>query len=51
MSKDKRIKACPNAECSRNTEKYRYKATDKFCTICGEAIITHPSMKEWRGRL
>ena len=39
MSKDKRIKACPNAECSRNTEKYRYKATDKFCTICGSELV------------
>lgn len=39
MSKDKRIKACPNAECNRNTEKYRYKATDKFCTICGSELV------------
>lgn len=39
MSKDKRIKACPNAESNRNTEKYRYKASDRFYTICGSELV------------
>lgn len=39
MAKDKRIKGCPNAECNRNQKKYRYKATDKYCTICGSELV------------
>ena len=39
MIKDKRVKACPNADCDRSKEKYRYKATDQYCTICGTELI------------
>jgi len=39
MSKDRRIKACPNADCDRNTNKYRYKSTDRYCTICGAELV------------
>lgn len=37
--RDRRVKGCPNAECERNTKKYHYKATDNFCTICGEKLV------------
>lgn len=37
--RDRRIKGCPNTECERHTNKYKYKATDKFCTICGAELI------------
>lgn len=39
MGKDKRVKACPNADCDRNEKKYRYKSTDKYCTFCGAALV------------
>lgn len=39
MSKDKRVKACPNADCNRSKEKYRYKSTDMYCTICGTELV------------
>ena len=39
MSKDRRIKACPNADCERNTKQYRYKSTDRYCTICGAELV------------
>lgn len=37
--KDKRIKGCPNTECERHNSKHKYKATDKYCTICGSELI------------
>lgn len=39
MAKDKRVKGCPNVTCIRNGKKYKYSATDRFCTICGEELI------------
>lgn len=39
MAKDKRVKGCPNLNCERHTKQYKYKATDKYCTICGETLI------------
>ncbi len=39
MSKDRRTKACPNADCDRNTKKYHYKSTDRYCTICGAELV------------
>ena len=39
MPKDKRKKGCPNTKCERNKKKYSYKATDQYCTICGEKLL------------
>lgn len=39
MAKDKRAKGCPNTECSRNKNKYHYKVTDQYCTICGSKLV------------
>ena len=39
MAKDKRVKGCPNENCERHEKKYKYKATDRYCTICGEPLI------------
>ena len=38
MAKDKRVKGCPDPLCERNAKKYKYAATDKFCTICGAEL-------------
>ena len=37
--KDKRIKGCPNTECERHNKHFKYKPTDKFCTLCGSTLI------------
>lgn len=37
--KDKRIKGCPNTECKRHDNQYKYKPTDMFCTLCGSSLI------------
>ena len=39
MPKDKRIKGCPNIKCERNSEHYKYKAEDRFCTKCGSELV------------
>lgn len=36
--KDKRIKGCPDPECERHIEHFKYKSTDKFCTRCGSQL-------------
>lgn len=38
MAKDKRVKGCPNTLCDRNKKKYKYTATDKYCTLCGTEL-------------
>lgn len=43
MARDKRTKGCPNTECSRNQNKYHYKVSDRYCTICGcELVLVCP---------
>ena len=37
--KDKRIKGCPDPECARHNERYKYKSTDRFCTLCGSQLV------------
>jgi len=39
MAKDNRKKGCPNKDCGRNKKKYFYKATDMYCTICGQPLV------------
>ena len=39
MVKDKRVKGCSNENCERNAKKYKYKVSDKYCTICGDPLI------------
>lgn len=39
MASDNRKKGCPNTECVRNKKEYYYKATDQFCTICGQPLV------------
>lgn len=39
MPRDNRIKACSNTKCIRNHEKYRYKATEQFCSVCGSKLV------------
>lgn len=39
MPKDKRVKGCPNIKCERNSEHYKYKAEDSFCTKCGSELV------------
>lgn len=39
MHKDKRSKGCPNEECARNQEKFRYKANEHFCVECGTRLV------------
>lgn len=36
--KDRRVKGCPNTECERHN-KYKYKHSDQFCTLCGSPLI------------
>ena len=38
MKKDKRSKGCPNEACIRY-KKYRYKAEEQYCSICGEPLV------------
>ncbi len=38
MAKDKRAKGCPNTLCVRNGKRYKYAATDKYCTQCGSEL-------------
>ena len=38
-NKDKRIKGCPEPDCIRHTEHYKYKPTDMFCTLCGAPLV------------
>ena len=37
--KDRRIKGCPNIDCDRHNSKYKYKSSDKYCTLCGSELI------------
>ena len=37
--KDKRIKGCPDPGCERHNEHYKYKPTDRFCTLCGSQLV------------
>lgn len=37
--KDKRIKGCPDPDCTRHSEHYKYKPTDRFCTLCGSQLV------------
>ena len=37
--KDKRIKGCPDPGCERHTGHYKYKADDRFCTLCGSQLV------------
>ena len=37
--KDKRIKGCPDPDCARHNEHYKYKPTDLYCTLCGSQLV------------
>ena len=37
--KDKRIKGCPDPDCARHNEHYKYKPDDRFCTLCGSQLV------------
>ena len=37
--KDKRIKGCPEPGCARHNEHYKYKPSDRFCTLCGSQLV------------
>ena len=37
--KDKRIKGCPDPDCARHVEHYKYKTSDRFCTLCGSQLV------------
>jgi hypothetical protein len=37
--RDRRSKGCPNPQCDRNKEKFRYKASDAYCTHCGGELV------------
>ena len=37
--RDRRSKGCPNPQCNRNKEKFRYKASDAYCTHCGGKLV------------
>ena len=37
--RDRRSKGCPNPQCDRNKEKFRYKASDAYCTHCGGKLV------------
>lgn len=39
MANDRRVKGCPGKQCERSIKKYRYKATDMYCTICGNELV------------
>lgn len=39
MTKDRRVKLCPNETCDRNIKKHRYKAEEKYCSVCGEELV------------
>ena len=35
MTKDKRVKGCTNKNCERCYKKFKYKAMENFCSLCG----------------
>lgn len=37
--KDRRSKGCPNPQCDRNKKKFMYKASDVYCTECGQKLV------------
>ena len=37
--RDKRAKGCPNPECEMNLKKFRYGASDIYCTKCGTELV------------
>ena len=37
--KDKRIKACPNPDCSKNKKHAKFKAEDTYCTECASRLV------------
>lgn len=40
MSKDKRVKSCPNLmNCERATAKVKYAPTDIYCSLCGSELV------------
>lgn len=39
VNKDKRIKRCTNPTCERYITKYKYKATEKYCSLCGNSLV------------
>lgn len=38
MSKDKRVKGCPNPECEKHRETFKFKSADSFCTSCASEL-------------
>lgn len=38
MSKDKRVKGCPNVNCIKHKEKVHFNAEDKFCSECASEL-------------
>lgn len=39
MSKDRRVKGCPNEECVMHLDKKKIDADDEFCPKCGTKLI------------
>lgn len=37
--KDKRVKGCPNPDCSKNREHAKFKAEDTYCTECASELV------------
>lgn len=39
MTKDKRVKGCPNPACKKAEKKAKFKAEENYCPICGSELV------------